>query len=73
MSITLLTCEMNAIVQSFEHSLALPFFGMGMKTDLFQSVATAEFSKFAGMLGAALSQHLLLGFEIAQVEFYHLH
>ena len=25
------------IVQSFEHSLALPFFGIGMKTDLFQS------------------------------------
>ena len=36
LSITLLTCEMNAIVQSFEHSLAWPFFGMGMKTDLFQ-------------------------------------
>ena len=28
---------MNAIVQWFEHSLALPFFGTGMKTDLFQS------------------------------------
>ena len=28
---------MSAIVQSFEHSLALPFFGNGMKTDLFQS------------------------------------
>ena len=26
-----------AIVQKFEHSLALPFFGIGMKTDLFQS------------------------------------
>ena len=30
-------CEMSAIVRSFEHSLALPFFGIGMKTDLFQS------------------------------------
>ena len=39
--------EMNAIVQKFEHSLALPFFGIGMKTDLFQS--TGEFSKFAGI------------------------
>ena len=29
-------------------------------------MATAEFSKFAGMLSAALSQHHLLGFEIAQ-------
>ena len=28
---------MSAIVRSFEHSLALPFFGIGMKTDLFQS------------------------------------
>jgi len=32
-------------------------------------VATAVFSKFAGMLSAALSQHHLLGFEIAQLEF----
>ena len=34
---------------------------------------TAEFSKFAGILRAALSQHHLLGFEIAQLEFQHLH
>ena len=27
LSITLLACEMSAIVQQFEHSLALPFFG----------------------------------------------
>ena len=33
----LLACEMSAIVQPFEHSLALLFFGIGMKTDLFQS------------------------------------
>ena len=37
LSITLLACEMNAIVRQFEHSLALPFFGIGVKTDLFQS------------------------------------
>jgi len=35
-------------------------------------VATAEFSKFAGTLSAALSQHHLSGFEIAQLEFHHL-
>ena len=29
--------EMSAIVQQFEHFLTLPFFGIGMKTDLFQS------------------------------------
>ena len=32
-------------------------------------MATAEFSKFAGILSAALSQHQLLGFEIVQLEF----
>ena len=37
LSITLLACEMSAIVQYFEHSLALPFFGIGKKTDLSQS------------------------------------
>ena len=35
LSITLLACEMSATVRSFEHSLAWPFFGVGMKTDLF--------------------------------------
>ena len=33
----LLACEMSANVQKFGHSLALPFFGIGMKTDLSQS------------------------------------
>ena len=37
LNITLLVCEMSAIVWYFEHSLALPFFGIGMKTDHFQS------------------------------------
>ena len=37
LSITLLACEMSAIVWQFERSLALPFFGIGMKTDLFES------------------------------------
>ena len=37
LSITLLASEMSAIVQDFEHSLALPFFGIGMKTHIFQS------------------------------------
>ena len=35
--IILLICEMSAIVQQFEHSLALPFFGTRIKIDLFQS------------------------------------
>ena len=33
----LLVCEMSAIVQQCEHSLALPFSGIAVKTDLFQS------------------------------------
>ena len=37
LSIILLACEMSAIVRLFVQSLALPFFGTGMKSDLFQS------------------------------------
>ena len=36
-------------------------------------VVTAEFTKFSGILTAVLSQHHLLGFEIVQLEFHHLH
>ena len=54
------------------------FFGIAFLWDwnenTFSSpVATAEFSKFAGILSAALSQHHLLGFEIAQLKVHHLH
>ena len=55
LSITLLVCEMSAVEQLFEHSLPLPFFGIGMKLTFSSPVATAEFSKFPGMLSAALS------------------
>ena len=37
LSNTLLACEMHAIVRQSEHSLALSFFGTGIKTDLFPS------------------------------------
>ena len=37
LSITLLACKMSPIVWQFEYSLALPFFGIEMKIDLFQS------------------------------------
>ena len=36
-------------------------------------VATAEFSKFSGLLSEALSQHHFSEFEIAQLEFHHCH
>ena len=49
-----------------EYSLALLSFGIGRKTDLYSPVAIAEYSKLAGILSAALSQHHVLGFEIAQ-------
>ena len=48
----------------------------GFNTPLFHfntDIVYAAFSKFAGILSAALSQHHLSGFEIAQLEFHHLH
>ena len=43
LSITLLACEMSATVRLFEHSLALPSLGIGMKTYHSSPVAIAEF------------------------------
>ena len=54
LSFTLLAHEMSTILRQSEHSLALPFFGIGMKADLSNFVATIEFSKFAGILSPAL-------------------
>ena len=36
LSITLLACKMSTIVWQCQHFLALPFFGIGMKIELFQ-------------------------------------
>ena len=69
---TLLAWEMSATLGQFERSLVLPSLGIGMRT-FASPVATGEFSKFAGILSAALAQHHLLGFEVAQLEFHHLH
>ena len=52
------------------HCLSL---GLEWKLTFSSPVATAEFSKFAGIVSAALSQHHLSGFGIAQLEFHHLH
>ena len=52
------------------HCLSL---GLEWKRTFSSPVATAQFSKFAGILSAALSQHHLSGFKIAQLEFHHLH
>ena len=47
--------------------------GLEWKLTFSSPVATAEFSKFGGILSAALSQHHLSGFEIALLEFHYLH
>ena len=47
--------------------------GLEWKRTFSSPVATAEFSKFPGILSAALSQDHLSGFEIAPLEFHHLH
>ena len=52
------------------HCLSL---GLKWKLTFSSPVPTAEYSKFAGILSAAHSQHHLSGFEIAQLEFYHIH
>ena len=52
------------------HCLSL---GLEWKLTFSSPVCTAEFFNFAGILSTALSQHHLLGFEIAQLEFHHLH
>ena len=44
--------------------MGLPFFGIEIKTELSSPVAAAEFSKFAGIVSVALSQHHLLEFAI---------
>ena len=48
------------------------FWGDWNENTFSSPVATVEISKFAGILSATLSQHHLLGFEIAQLEFHHL-
>ena len=56
-------------------SILWHFFSLGLKWKLtFSSpVATAEFSKFAGILSAAFTQYHILGCKTAQLEFHHLH
>ena len=73
LTITLLVCEMSAVVRQFEHFLELSFFGMKWKLTFSSPVATSEFSKVVGILSAAPWQHYLSGFEIPQLEFHHLH
>ena len=50
-----------------------PSLGLEWKLTFSSPLATAKFSKFAGILSAALLQHHPLGFGLAQLEFHHLH
>ena len=59
-------------VRYFEHSLALPFFGIGMKIDLFQSCAHCWVFQICWYIECRIST-ALLGFEVTRQEFHHLH
>ena len=56
-------------LSSLWHCLSL---GLEWKLTFSSPVATAEFSKFAGIFSAALSQHHLSGFQRAQLEFHQI-
>ena len=73
LSITLLECEMSAIVCNLSilcHCLSL---GLEWKLTFSSPVATAEFSKFAGILSAALSQHQMLNMSKTSLIFSVVH
>ena len=59
-----LSCFLNYSLSILWHCLSL---GLEWKLTVSSPVATAEFSKFAGILSAALSQHHPSGFEVAQL------
>ena len=66
LSITLLACEMSAIVPQFEHFLALPFFGIGVKTDLFQACGHFWVFQICWHIECSTFTALFLVFEIDQ-------
>ena len=55
LSITLLVCEISAIVRSLNNLWHYPSLGLEWKLTFSSPVTTAEFSKFAGTLSAALT------------------
>ena len=62
-----------AVVWTFFDMVVCLSLGLEWTLTFSSPVTTTEFYKFAGMLSAALSQNHCLGFEIAQLEFHHLH
>ena len=73
LSTTLLTCEMSLSILWHCLPLALPSFGIGMKTDLFQSCGHCWVFQIPCIFSAVLSQHHLSVFEIGPLEFHPLH
>ena len=57
---------------ALEKEMAIHSSTIAWKIPWTEEPGTAEFSRFAGILSAALSQHHLSGFGIAQLEFHHL-
>ena len=73
LSITLVAREIVQLYGNLNILWLWPSLGLEWKLIFFGPVATAEFSKFSGILNAAPKQRYLLGFEIAQLKFHHLH
>ena len=73
LSITLKPMKWAQLYGSLNNYWHWSSLGLEWKLTFSSPVATAEFSQFADILSAALEQHHLLGFEIAQLEFHHLH
>ena len=69
LSISLHACEMSIIVRFFEYSLAFPFFGIEVKTDIFQSCSHCWVFEIECSTLTASSFRVLN----SAVEFYHLH
>ena len=61
----LIACEMSTLVRLFEHYLALPFFRIGMKTDLFQSCGHCWVFQIYWHIEWGTLTASLLGFKIA--------
>ena len=71
-------CYFASVWDEFNHAVVSPFFGIAFLWDwnkkwLFPVLCHCWVFQIAGILSAALSQHHLSGFEIAQLEFHHRH
>ena len=73
LSITLMACQMSAVLQYFERSLAFSFFGIGMKTDFPVIWSLLSCANLLVYRVQHVNSIIFLGFEGAQLEFHHLH